>query len=306
VRPITLPAGTYGWRYFYGKVDVTKVDTGPRGYIDLRILTQDAGQFDVTGVTLYKALPGASEHVRALLVIDSDSNLRESVLADGKRMRKMLELGLHGRVSITEYSGRRASPKNVLHYIHHLRTRPQETLLVYYAGHGATDPARGQMLTMKYGNLSRNDLMKTMTSKKAQMKILLSDCCANLWGLSAAAEAEIPIDPYVFRSLFFWQRGVADINACTTGESSWGDNRGGIFTENVAGSLYGRMARLDVNRDRLASWQEYFSAVRGGTQRSYRQMREQALRSARISQSMRDQRDQRPMAYRLDTKLSLK
>ena len=49
IRPIRLPAGTYGWQELSGKF------TAPDNYIDLRIISEDRGEVYLTGARMYPA-----------------------------------------------------------------------------------------------------------------------------------------------------------------------------------------------------------------------------------------------------------
>src|SRR5262249_1990844 len=169
--------------------------------------------------------------LHALLVIDTASNLGDSVQKDLNTVRDLLNQLPRGRVETTVLQGADATPDRVLDYFKRLAIGSDEAMLCYYSGHGATDPDRGHVLAMNAGYLSRTRLREAMDRKQAGLSVLLTDCCSNKVKLP-------PVQPEVMamqnekpmRDLFLRARGVVDITAATN-SPSWGGNlKGGVFT----------------------------------------------------------------------------
>src|SRR5262249_38115654 len=66
----------------------------------------------------------------------------------------------------------------VLKYYQDLKVEPNETLVFYYAGHGAYDTSKGHLLTFVQGDLPRASLMAAMQKHKPRLTVVLTDCCA--------------------------------------------------------------------------------------------------------------------------------
>src|SRR5947207_4321060 len=83
------------------------------------------------------------KRLRALIVVDTKSNLAESVHEDGERVEKLL----HDNVPANRYTlkvlkGDDVSEAKILDFYKNLKTGPDEALFFFYAGHGAYDYAK--------------------------------------------------------------------------------------------------------------------------------------------------------------------
>ncbi|HLA85473.1 MAG TPA: hypothetical protein VJL29_11820 [Thermoguttaceae bacterium] len=117
---------------------------------------------------------------------------------------------------------------------------PNDTIVVFYTGHGAADEV-GHFLVMPDGEtrLHRKTILERMAKKQPRLAVLITDAC-NLSvpsGLGPAPAAHmIPperISP-LFESLFIRSRGVVDINSASEGEVSIGAIGGGLLTLSLA------------------------------------------------------------------------
>ncbi len=118
-----------------------------------------------------------------------------------------------------------ARPQAILQMLNELQPASDDTLLVYYSGHGAADD-RGSYFDLVGGKLYRHELRAAMQAKGARLAALLTDCCnVRSDGERTAAGAAGPDEPQdytpVFRSLFIEPAGIVDINACSPGESAF-------------------------------------------------------------------------------------
>jgi hypothetical protein len=217
------------------------------------------------------AAPKELTRLHALLVIDSNSNIKDDVAVDRRRMERLLAGGIPpDRLDLTTYAGDRATPENILQYYRNLKTGPLEVLLFFFAGHGATDPQRGHYLALESSRgktrfLTRTELRQAMQDKQAGLVVILTDCCSNVvplppgegGPLREAFSTPAEIAP-VIRCLLFQQQGVVDITAATN-EEAWGDPReGGVFTRTLARLLQGPVKDLDTDQDGFVTWKEFF------------------------------------------------
>lgn len=226
------------------------------------------------------AAPPEHTRLRALLVIDTNSNLRDSTRIDQRTMVHLLQGTIpRDRREITILAGNDVTPDKILNYYKRLRTGPSEALLFYYAGHGATDKAYGHYLALQAPRrkdlvLTRTALRQAMQGKGAGLVVILTDCCSDFVPLAKRRPATLPpsapreIHPVV-RCLLFRQRGVVDITA-STNEPSWGDSHGGgIFTRTLARLMEGRLRDLDTDRDGFVTWKEFFPILKSRTQATF-------------------------------------
>lgn len=155
-----------------------------------------------------------------------------------------------------------AKPAAILQMLEELKPAPEDTLFVYYTGHGAADDG-GHYFDMVGGKLYRKDLLATMKAKGARLSALITDCCnVRSDGERIAVGAGAPDEPTdytpVFRSLFIDPSGVVDINACAPGESAFFLPEAANELDQRWGSLFTLAVRsyLRENRDREITWDD--------------------------------------------------
>lgn len=245
--------------------------------------------------------------LRALLVIDTRSDLRDSVTADRRGMEGLLRAGVpESRLDLTILSDEQATPDNILAYYRNLTCRPSEALLFFYAGHGANDLRHGHYLALQAPRhmdllLTRAALRQAMQEKGAALVVLLTDCCSNILPMPTAKPTRgKPVEPPtdiqpVLRCLFFQQRGVVDITA-STNDSSWGDDQhGGIFTRTLARLMAGDLKTLDSDGDGFVTWKEFFPILTRETEGTFVAW----ATERRTAGETVDQKSQTPRLFRL-------
>ncbi|MBN1590720.1 MAG: caspase family protein [Pirellulales bacterium] len=134
-----------------------------------------------------------------------------------------------------------ADMKNkILRAIDRCPAGPNDTIVVFYTGHGASDD-EGHFLVMPDGKtwLHRKTILERMARKRPRLAVLLTDSC-NLQipsgmapGPSARLIPPARISP-LFETLFIRSRGVVDINSSSEGEVSVGAIGGGLLTLSLA------------------------------------------------------------------------
>lgn len=253
-----------------------------------------------------KAAPEELKKLRALLVIDADSNLGPSVEKDRHNLEWLLRTNLPAdRLQITILRGKQASRDNILRHYKTLKTGADETLLFFYAGHGAIHEGK-HCFTPKIGAsttlIPRAEVLRAMVEKKAGLVVLMSDCCSTPDTRVRGEEDSSPLrglkEPSlhpVLRCLFFQHRGVVDVTAALDGTASFGDNKGGVFTRAMCDLLRKELKALDKNKDNFLSWQEFFEILSKKTEENFGRL----VRAEGLDVRKLKQKTQKPRAFKL-------
>jgi hypothetical protein len=243
--------------------------------------------------------------VRALLVIDTNSSLGDSVTIDRSHVESLLHDGIpQSQYDVTVLQGDRVTRENILNYYRKLKTDPSETLLFFYAGHGATDPKTRQhyfclQAPRKNLVLTRAELRQTMQSKQAGLVVLLTDCCSNYYTMPRRRATVTAVPPPktirpVLKCLLFQHKGLVDVTASEL-EPSWGDdNEGGVFTRTLTRLMSRDLKSLDSNEDGFVSWKEFFPVLQKATRTTFVKWADE---QRRLNGQRIDQRSQKPHAY---------
>jgi len=221
--------------------------------------------------------------LHVLLVADTaDRTTGDSVEVDLQTVRHLLQSGIPStRYRVTELKGKNATPENILNYYRKLSTRPTDSLLFYYAGHGAWDTKGHYLVLQGDGRIRRTDILEAMRRHKAQLNVLLTDCCSTYTGHAAFAK-QLVADPTLFRDLLFRHRGTVDITAARKGQVAVGNKlKGGYFTTGLADLfLFTNKADIDKNRDGIATWSEAANVLQQQTQEAFERMRPRGIKLA--------------------------
>jgi Caspase domain len=244
--------------------------------------------------------------LHALLVIDSTSNLKNSVVHDLRNIESILQCYIPERMcEITVLEGKDVTRQAILDYYRQVRTGPDETLLFYYAGHGKLDGKNRHSFQLQEGDVDpirRDEVLQAMKAKKPGLAVLLSDCCSVRTRVATKLKgAERFIDdvrPHpVLNSLLFQHRGVVDITAAQDGTGSWGDDvRGGIFTQSFCGLLREQLQTYDTKKARFISWREFYIQLLRKTEETFDRWCEQ-MRNSENRDIKKEQRTQRPKLF---------
>lgn len=138
-----------------------------------------------------------------------------------------------------------SDPKKILDLVRELNPRPDDTVVFYYSGHGASDD-QGHYFAMAKGKLHRKQVLEAINVKRPRLAVIITDCC-NVRSDGYVSFApnfgiEHPISPTpLFRSLFLEPKGIVDMNSSAPGESAFfapsgdtiGSMRGSIFTDEL-------------------------------------------------------------------------
>lgn len=126
-------------------------------------------------------------NLRVLIAVDTDDQGGITWGRDGMNMKALLESalakqGLIEHVDITIMTGLQVTPDNILGYYRRLKASKDDALLFYYSGHGAYHLNKGHFLALTHGKLYRNDLLAAMNTDHPRLRVVLTDCCANIAG----------------------------------------------------------------------------------------------------------------------------
>jgi hypothetical protein len=261
----------------------------------------------VLGWTVAAATPPSElRRVHALLVVDTLSDLGESVKVDGERIDHLLSNMLpKDRAEIVVLTGKDVNANAILSYFRGLKVGRDDALFFYYAGHGATDPQKGHFLALQelgIKPLLRADLRRVMQEHQPGLVVIMTDCCSTRFSLGKTRRLYLDkgnaasIDP-VLRCLLYQSRGLVDITAASGNASFGDDHEGGIFTRSFAKLVEDGIATSDANHDGFVSWPEFFSRLQSRTDGVFiTWAQHQRARGEEV-----DQTSQKPMAFSLGT-----
>jgi hypothetical protein len=237
--------------------------------------------------------PNPLDQIRVLVVIDTgDPNLRSAVLKDRENIKRTLKQLIPAeRYTVDEMVGEDNTPDKIIGYYRHLKTGPNEGLVFYFSGHGATLPDREkiyrqQVMAMGYVPMKsrgylfpRDTLVTAMRFKNPGLAVVLTDCCSNhipytlppLITSPANLGAQAPdeagpreISPAV-RNLFFEHRGVIDVTAADHDVAGFDPQAGSFFTLALTRLLGQDVASFKpINKDFLR-WKDFFPRLREAT-----------------------------------------
>jgi Caspase domain len=219
--------------------------------------------------------PPELRKLHALLVVDTLSGLGEGVKIDGERIDHLLSERLpRDRAEIVVRTGKDVNAEAILSYYRGLKVDREDVLFFYYAGHGATDPKKGQFLALQdlaTPPLIRSELRKAMQQHHPGLIVIMTDCCSTSFTLGKTRRivpdkgTAAEVDP-LLRCLLFQSRGVIDITAAS-GDASFGDDHeGGIFTRTFGKMVDEGISRADTDGDGFVSWPEFFAKLQTRTQ----------------------------------------
>ena len=249
-----------------------------------------------------KTTEAENEKVHALLIIlGNDSEIQESVEKNSQAITALLRQvsrscevhmtvmtskpGLEGEVSekvlantdVTFSNSPRQlgiiKPQQAKDWVRNVKTRPADTLLVYYTGHGTMDKYGTHDLHFDPGTdllLTRQWLAEELRAKPARLTMLITDTCSenveaeNPLARGGVTLADVrPNAKFYAKNLFLQHSGTLDITAASPGQRAYADNVvGGHFTNALTEAL---IPESDTNGDNFLSWNEIFVVTRTKT-----------------------------------------
>ena len=243
-----------------------------------------ASAFSAKLVTKRKS---ATQTVHALLVImDDDIKIAESVSKNRMMMRDILDLLPHKDIEIWRADKRRddgneIKPGHLLDWVKQRNVGAQDTILVYYSGHGRTEEYSGRhYLDLRQESsgysLLRSDLADALKKKPCRLQMLITDACGNFVESTLAGDMlakfgdVVPSERKYVKDLFLAHEGFLNITAASPGDFALGTkDDGGFFTTALAKLSF--IAAADADGDRFLSWEEVFAKCKTETQNLFQQ-----------------------------------
>jgi len=241
--------------------------------------------------------------VYALLAIaDADPSIGRAVVIDQKRVEDMLVqlqtiCPVEKRVLLS--SNGELKSNLLLQWLQEIQPESNDTLFIYYSGHGGMDRNQRTFLYLQDGVFMRSKLVDAVKgAKDSRLQLIITDCCSN--GPEPPKEVVTPRpvpSKKALMNLFLEHEGLLHITAASEKEYSWCSPRqGGWFTRALIDAFDDSS---DTNGDGFVSWEEVFSIARADTQKRFEQV--QPYFSDQQKRDMRNRgiTGQNPKAYSL-------
>ncbi len=232
---------------------------------------------------------GSRRCVRSLfLLTDDDPRIGETVRADYQLLSGLFQQQLRPaerapRIVLRGSQGQLRSRDMILREIRDLvgKVGPDDTLLVWYSGHGAYHrESRTHLFTIDDRTvLRRDEVLAEMLRARARLTVLVSDCCATITRRpppprSFAPKSKPEKEPRrPLAELLLGHRGVVDINSCAPGQAALGRvNEPALFTITFAAEVRAEFGKTEG----FLTWQAFFRRVQAGTSQRLGELRRAA------------------------------
>jgi hypothetical protein len=207
-----------------------------------------------------------------LMIADADPSIGRAVDVDRQRVGNMLKVaGGICNVQTDELLSSQGELKSepVLQWIKNLSPEANDTVFIYYSGHGGMNKNKETFLYLQDGYFWRSKLVTAMEAiKKCRLKILMTDCCSD-GPESETTTGRPPISKKALQDLFLGHEGFLHLSAASEGEYSWCSPKyGGWFTRAVIDSFDDSS---DINMDGFVSWDEVLSLAVETVQKKFQQ-----------------------------------
>ena len=255
-------------------------------------------------------------HLRTLLrLVSQDSVVRLTVMKSIDETKGIVEnqtLSIAGGNLTEQPQGSIVTTLQVVEWLRALQPNPDDTVLVYYSGHGGMD-VLGSTHILNFDPAVTNDfiprdsLRELLEEKPARLKMLITDTCSNSidvpqqQGAEAFATLRAKNRRYT-KNLFLEHTGTLDITAASPKQYAWGNGiEGGYFTASLIQS-FSADADRNGNNDGFLEWREVVPVCISETESLFTQT--QFTLSNRLLLEKENQKTQTPLAHSLPTKLA--
>jgi hypothetical protein len=188
--------------------------------------------------------------------------------------------GKHGQLRTRLILGGDTGSRSLLTAIRGLDVRPQDTVVVFFSGHGMMEGRGRHVLQLRPGDdLTTREVLDAMAAQNPRLSVLLTDVCSSYPGDreghtegSAGSPRDLPrgaVIPWAtVEQLFLSHRGGVDVTAAEPGLPSRVEarGRGSYFTNALIQVLSAphpaAVTGLDRNGDRALQWAEVLPQVR--------------------------------------------
>jgi hypothetical protein len=225
-------------------------------------------------------------HLLAVAASGTRDTVAKKVGDDARNLAALFEesfaaAGKSGQLRTRVILGSETTASNVRAAIRGLAVRPQDTVIVFFSGHGELDSRGQHVLEMvSVEDLTTREVLNAVAAHSPRLSVLLTDVCHNHIGRKGEASPTMPVgSPHdlprgrvipwaTVEQLFFSHRGVVDVTAAEPGRPGRVESRarGSYFTNaliQVLTAPHGAAAgALDRNGDRALQWAELLPEVR--------------------------------------------
>jgi hypothetical protein len=238
-----------------------------------------------------------------LIATTDDPSIGRAVVLDNAHMKEVLTAGLPawGRSEIRTLEGSKVTRDNILAEVDRFPVGPNDTLFVYFTGHGGYDRSGQHVIALARGRLTRPEFITRLKARKARLTVLMTDACSGEAPVETGNQDKAPTRNGLLVSLLLEHAGVVDINAATQGELGWCSSTGvGSWFTWVFVQMCQDMPFRDPRR---VTWQEAWPYVVRETIAYYKMRKKQILANpdidSRVREALEKQAEQRPQAYEL-------
>ncbi|MGB9597426.1 MAG: caspase family protein, partial [Candidatus Poribacteria bacterium] len=241
-----------------------------------------------------------------LVIADADPSIGRAVEVDRQRIEGMLKVasGICD-VKIEQLLSSRGELKSepVLQWLKNVNLDSNDTLLIYYSGHGGMNKNKETFLYLQDGYFFRSKLVNAIESaKKCRLKMLITDCCSD------GPETEVPagrppISKKALQDLFLLHEGFLHITAASEGEYSWCSPRyGGWFTRAMVDSFDDS---TDLNMDGFVGWDEVLKLTIEAVQKKFQQSSMYFSAEQKKDMANRGIKSQTPKSYSMPKRVDM-
>lgn len=214
-------------------------------------------------IVLVVCSPFAEAQKLHVVLIGDTNDPRIGADTDLDSMASVLEDGLPAsRLRIQRMTGSEVTPDQIESRLSALRIEPNDSVLVYYSGHGGYSTTDGHYLSLTLGgNLYRDKVVRAITRPYTpRFWGLITDCCASVSEDSVTYTVQTgPPSTTLLTHLFFDTPGRIDFTSCRPEQVSYGSPlRGGWFTRCFC-------QVLSENKSRRLRWDDVFKRARSRT-----------------------------------------
>ncbi|MBN9523221.1 caspase family protein [bacterium] len=225
-------------------------------------------------------------HLLAVAASGTRDTVAKKVGDDARNLAALFEesfaaAGKSGQLRTRVILGSETTASNVRAAIRGLAVRPQDTVVVFFSGHGGLDPRGRHVLEMiSVEDVTTREVLDAVAAHNPRLAVLLTDVCHNHIGRKGETPPTMPVGtphdlprgrviPWAtVEQLFFLHRGVVDVTAAEPGRPGRVETRarGSYFTNaliQVLTAPHGAATGvLDRNGDRALQWAELLPEVR--------------------------------------------
>ena len=184
--------------------------------------------------------------VKALLVgLTDDTKLGVSIQKNMEELKEALTKGIPSEeLELHIVEGSDCNAREILKQIDAINVSNDDSLFVYYLGHGAYDPryakgdpSGGHYMQIPTGDILRRTITNRMLAKRCRLTVFVSDTCNVKYETNNLIVAENRLSVRVFedflplQKLFHFHSGFLDVNGSSKDEFGWfHPGYGGFFS----------------------------------------------------------------------------